>query len=1020
MRQSSDQVKEMTSNRKAVHILVIAFIQLFSILMISHNVFAEEPALPVPYPGESPGEMEAVYYSVLKDKIKQYGIGIDEYFWETHYSEETGVVWAQVLDLAGDGNSVLAIIYDQEPENSEEYSWMLEIYKCENDSPICICTQSLSQNPSWQTSEIEGSLCLQVYDNEGTQKLLTIKDGELVDIAPYETEQEWRGCRYTAYLDEQGDYHCICTDLADTIEKLSGVGIGSMNPDNTDWTKLYAAYINDLIDYDSDDYKSRYSLYDVDGDGIRELFVYPLNPMVASSEDESGSVVTADTDCIRILEFRALGIMAGNGIISVPGHISGLAETQKVFTLTNHRFSLDQILEMYAPGGFGSGETRYRVDGTTEISQEEYEAKMEAVRQMVHSIFSGWYGDEYDSEGESFDRESILDYLNSSTGKRGLNNGNTGQDDYSSLIGLQVPGSERCIDMNSGYAFAIRNLIELYGLAQYNLEDNVFSDWPATNGVCWAGMLSKNSESVPYLAIVRFDYDSLEEFYQYHVYVYSWEGGKLILKNWFTSQGYWVSNLNGNVVFINAFDDGYGVFPLDNGIPVQYYMPCDDENEYSDDEYDAYSSRYQIGQAIGDYDDYLEAEVYLKTCRIDLHSMRYYTSSDEKLYGISSNVEDLYLQMSGEAGLPNHSGRQLPWKELYQQIIRLAGENTGIRYSLVYLDADEIPELLIKDYSQGSVGIVTSNGVTVDSLYYIEDTIMEAADRLGCILLLSKIGYDEEEGKTASVISLSGGRFDLRACGGYSSSGSLYVWSGIRLGAGEEGDSLYQAKLNQAIQITILLIIRPKYDPEGVLHLLNALESGVVLTVSDSWTEEEELAFREQLDSFWDIDSNPDESTDGEEADEYNDDYDEGTPYVGPADLADAQSDWRAVNEAELASGDPVTVPGDFYMDGQERYKETGYILPQSATQYLTEEDIAHLTMKGCCYARNEIYARHGRLFNASELENYFNSRSWYEGTVSPDSFDESFTQSVFNEYEYANAYFLLKYEEEHGMYWPE
>ena len=139
-----------------------------------------------------------------------------------------------------------------------------------------------------------------------------------------------------------------------------------------------------------------------------------------------------------------------------------------------------------------------------------------------------------------------------------------------------------------------------------------------------------------------------------------------------------------------------------------------------------------------------------------------------------------------------------------------------------------------------------------------------------------------------------------------------------------------------------------------------------------------------------------------------------------PADLSDAEADWRAVNEAGLVAGEPVSVPGDFYTDGQERYKETGYILPQSATQYLTEDDIAHLTMKGCCYARNEIYARHGRGFNAAELKEYFNSRSWYVNSVSPDAFDEEYTRSVFNEYEYANAYFLLEYEESRGMYFPQ
>ena len=38
--------------------------------------------------------------------------------------------------------------------------------------------------------------------------------------------------------------------------------------------------------------------------------------------------------------------------------------------------------------------------------------------------------------------------------------------------------------------------------------------------------------------------------------------------------------------------------------------------------------------------------------------------------------------------------------------------------------------------------------------------------------------------------------------------------------------------------------------------------------------------------------------------------------------------------------------------------------------------------------ARNEIYARHGRRFDDPELQAYFDSQSWYNGTIPPGSFD--------------------------------
>ncbi|MGM7634633.1 YARHG domain-containing protein [Bacillus sp. Hm123] len=54
------------------------------------------------------------------------------------------------------------------------------------------------------------------------------------------------------------------------------------------------------------------------------------------------------------------------------------------------------------------------------------------------------------------------------------------------------------------------------------------------------------------------------------------------------------------------------------------------------------------------------------------------------------------------------------------------------------------------------------------------------------------------------------------------------------------------------------------------------------------------------------------------------------------------------------------------------------YILPHSDYTYLTYSDIAGLTKKELRLARNEIYARHGYIFNSNDLQNYFSSQSWY------------------------------------------
>lgn len=68
-------------------------------------------------------------------------------------------------------------------------------------------------------------------------------------------------------------------------------------------------------------------------------------------------------------------------------------------------------------------------------------------------------------------------------------------------------------------------------------------------------------------------------------------------------------------------------------------------------------------------------------------------------------------------------------------------------------------------------------------------------------------------------------------------------------------------------------------------------------------------------------------------------------------------------------------------------------------------------TAEQCRLARNELYARHGRLFDDEELQNYFNSCSWYQGSVSAEDFDES----MLSEIEMANRDLIVEYEEEMG-----
>ena len=83
------------------------------------------------------------------------------------------------------------------------------------------------------------------------------------------------------------------------------------------------------------------------------------------------------------------------------------------------------------------------------------------------------------------------------------------------------------------------------------------------------------------------------------------------------------------------------------------------------------------------------------------------------------------------------------------------------------------------------------------------------------------------------------------------------------------------------------------------------------------------------------------------------------------------------------------------------------YILPDSSTRVYSASELDSLTSNQLWLARNEIYARHGRKFSNSTLQEYFNGKSWYNGTIAPENFDES----VLNGVERQNVDAIMKEE---------
>lgn len=113
-----------------------------------------------------------------------------------------------------------------------------------------------------------------------------------------------------------------------------------------------------------------------------------------------------------------------------------------------------------------------------------------------------------------------------------------------------------------------------------------------------------------------------------------------------------------------------------------------------------------------------------------------------------------------------------------------------------------------------------------------------------------------------------------------------------------------------------------------------------------------------------------------------------------------------AVEEATKIDSDVVITPVD-----TTTYKTDKHIIPDSSSRYISANEISGMSSAQLRLARNEIYARHGRLFDDNALQEYFNECSWYEGYINPANFKES----VFNEYEKANIQ-TLKQQENGGQ----
>lgn len=94
----------------------------------------------------------------------------------------------------------------------------------------------------------------------------------------------------------------------------------------------------------------------------------------------------------------------------------------------------------------------------------------------------------------------------------------------------------------------------------------------------------------------------------------------------------------------------------------------------------------------------------------------------------------------------------------------------------------------------------------------------------------------------------------------------------------------------------------------------------------------------------------------------------------------------------------------------QEQDVNGEYIFPDSDKYYLSEDEVRNKSAEELLIGRNEIFARHGYIFETDELQEHFENTSWYYGSIPGDQFDMDI---VFNEFEKKNVELIKNIENE-------
>ncbi|MBE5890999.1 MAG: YARHG domain-containing protein [Lachnospiraceae bacterium] len=130
-------------------------------------------------------------------------------------------------------------------------------------------------------------------------------------------------------------------------------------------------------------------------------------------------------------------------------------------------------------------------------------------------------------------------------------------------------------------------------------------------------------------------------------------------------------------------------------------------------------------------------------------------------------------------------------------------------------------------------------------------------------------------------------------------------------------------------------------------------------------------------------------------------------------DGEDTQSKW-SFDDVSITSGSNGT-SGETETETETEEKKSAmddpaaYILENSQTTALTDADLKDLTAEELYYAKYEIYARNGYVFEDAALNTYFTGKSWYTANA-------DFTPDLLTDVEKTNFAYIETYATDNNL----